>query len=788
MADRFRRTFPIAVKFSKGEIPPAEKLDGLSSQARNGLNIVEQAIGDIWNQSGDPVLSPIADPTSNALFIPNIARALGSLSSVSPRFPSQGITAMPAYKETISAQGKKEAFLHLPPVTPSTITLGGSFAPLALGGYRATLKDIDATGEWNVDTRGRITTFDPMPASFTMTYTPVTSFSDVATSATYNVIPDKASWSGAYAGLKVSYVNDMDGTAGYLLFLPPRMSTSSSLTYFTPDITNNTTATPDSGSLTYWQSGAANASLQAHYRYNLPPVLSALTPGTTIPVGFLYLWDNTRSTIVEGVVFKVPSSQSAYYVLEASGIELDTLFLPDVTSSGSQVPGDYKARWKIITIGSSVASSVSAIANRFGSHSHKASDGVGSRPVSHNDLADVFTPAYNASTNPNYPSTGHDLFNSYWSGDDHPQYLHRKGFQNNSTKRDMLDNAMLGDLVIAPKPSFGLTNALHINDDSYAIRFGEILGPRISFRVTPNSSANLYSTFDYLLEILGGNTAGKKSILIDSNGEGLILNAWRLYLTGKAPGSIGSAPAEPIFSTIQEGTSYNLDKVQVLELRGGGATNAGAPISQSVRTTRLQTGSIVLNDRWGGTSSASLKLSADELDNLLDGSYATDALGTTQLHKHKLGPRTIITADKEYAYSPAVGPTSPAPGFYTGNRLGIITGQVELNLGTPTSGVSTLTFDYENHSFVVGNNPNANGLWKYRVYAGSFKPSSSPPICTFVSGQVPSLMFSTTLASTDSVLTIQSIDHTNFVLVLKTPGIYSINFMLIGLVDNNAEP
>jgi len=54
MADKFRRTFPLAITFSDGELPTNQKLTSLANQARNGLGVIESAIGDLWNHSTDP--------------------------------------------------------------------------------------------------------------------------------------------------------------------------------------------------------------------------------------------------------------------------------------------------------------------------------------------------------------------------------------------------------------------------------------------------------------------------------------------------------------------------------------------------------------------------------------------------------------------------------------------------------------------------------------------------------------------------------------------------------------
>ena len=46
MADKFRKIAPLDITFVDGEQPSAKKLTALSDQSRNGLSLVEYALGD----------------------------------------------------------------------------------------------------------------------------------------------------------------------------------------------------------------------------------------------------------------------------------------------------------------------------------------------------------------------------------------------------------------------------------------------------------------------------------------------------------------------------------------------------------------------------------------------------------------------------------------------------------------------------------------------------------------------------------------------------------------------
>src|SRR6185503_18285524 len=91
MSDRARRTFPLSILFSNGEQPSAAKLNGVSTQAKAASSLMEAMVGDLWNQGGDPILSPGFSPTNNALHIPNLARAIGKLSLLNSMLPGTGL-------------------------------------------------------------------------------------------------------------------------------------------------------------------------------------------------------------------------------------------------------------------------------------------------------------------------------------------------------------------------------------------------------------------------------------------------------------------------------------------------------------------------------------------------------------------------------------------------------------------------------------------------------------------------------------------------------------------------
>ena len=98
--DKFRKTSPLSITFSDGEQPTGQKLTALATQARQSTALLESAIGDPWNQSGDSTL------TDDHLQIPNLARMLGQNKFLSPSLYPGTVTFR--YTEKLGAKYEEE--------------------------------------------------------------------------------------------------------------------------------------------------------------------------------------------------------------------------------------------------------------------------------------------------------------------------------------------------------------------------------------------------------------------------------------------------------------------------------------------------------------------------------------------------------------------------------------------------------------------------------------------------------------------------------------------------------
>lgn len=456
MADKFRNTFPISVTFSAGEEPTSTKLNGLSSQAKNGLSLTEYAIGDVWNQAGDAVLDLASGA---ALMIPNLARYLGATKHLSPRIPYLPNITEYTYKFTAEA-GKHEARLTFPPAAGTSYTWSGAGSPPS--SLKATKDLVVANTDWWIDTdTGDIYTYAAINANWYLAYKPVVD-GDLGT-ATFNIIPDPDTdtnyTSGGYGGVKIAYVNGSDDSAGYYIYLPPRGPLTNRRTDKAPqDVTNdghtsNFSTSPGSNPLRFWQWYATDADTSSnaeHYRYVLPKLLTDnWSQDATLPAGYLYLWDDTGTgTIIDGLVFKAENAATPRkYVLVVSGSNLTTWLSTtgataypvanmQAPSATDHDPSFYPSTGglKLITVGSDLSAAFSSLLGQYLNHDHGSQGSLVSSKVKHSKLEGLFC-----------TSGTPQLTASYMDNDDHPMYLERHGY----STRDKYKNMLLGDLVLS---------------------------------------------------------------------------------------------------------------------------------------------------------------------------------------------------------------------------------------------------------------------------------------------------------------------------------------------------
>lgn len=307
MSDKLKELTPVLVSFVQGESPTPNKLENSFGQVATAMNILERAVGDVWNQN-----SITAGPLDlNPNYIANLSRAVGNMSKLNPKSLGGNVLSVSGTDELVPTGKKIFALNHAPddPATPAAITFTnttGVFEEL-----KASIAAMVEDGDYFIDPSGLVYTFAETQSHYvTYGYTTVT---DSYSGATYNVIPDPAQ--GARCTVIVS-------GSGYQIGLP---------------------VVTDSGSPNYLQ------------QLTIPSDLSILEVDDEIPAGFMYVWDNTINTIVEGITFKKTATLTSVYA-EGSTLALSA--------------GD-PDRYSLITVGSQITKMMEGLRDLILNHDHQ---------------------------------------------------------------------------------------------------------------------------------------------------------------------------------------------------------------------------------------------------------------------------------------------------------------------------------------------------------------------------------------------------------------------------------
>lgn len=485
MPDKLRKTQPVKITFSTGEQPTAQKLTALAEQSRNGSDLLESAIGDLWNSSGDIWLSDYP------LQVPNLARLLGSNAYLNPAiYPGRQDFQ---FRETIGDRWsrKTEGYLLFKPKASSAFDVTG------MANWTtevANERDVVSPGDfWIDDNTGRFVSYGYVDGPDKIIYT-VSPDSDWihGQEVLPGVIPDPGQ--SQFTGCKLEFSGGK-----WLLYLPPRRpltlgakETPPNYPSVTEQIDTENIANSDGAPFKFWQNGttAITGITAIHYRYALPGEIAdtwaTQDPGTRLPDGYIYLWDQTSQTIIENVVFKKPSDPAQ----EEYTIECDfttSAFDPTTVEStlGDHSDSAYNTGLTLIVCGSPIARNIWKLTNTLLLHKHNNSSQESLIP--HNAIINKDPPTYNYTTfghDTRYPTYLPAWAPSNWEQDPHMSLLSRAGAQAAGRERDLYNNAMLGHLVLANQdPTTGIGARDYLNkltpDESFQIRFGDIDGPAI---------------------------------------------------------------------------------------------------------------------------------------------------------------------------------------------------------------------------------------------------------------------------------------------------------------------
>lgn len=519
--DKLRKTAPLVISFSDGEAPSASKMNAMSNQLRTSTTVLEKAIGDLWNQSGDELT------VSYPLQLPNLARMIGASKFLNPSlYP---VDEDFIYVDNVGAkyENQNEFYLQFNPKTLASITVNDDG-----GGALTTRKDnqyeVDASGDYWVElSTGRVVCFDEIDSDAEIQYTVDSSSWNNRDYTFPCVIPDPRQED--FTGCRISQSGD-----DYYIHIPPRISLTKDFDggsfdgWSLPDryppsgdlSDNYDSSIQAAGSKHLWQNPSSNALEDSFYRYSLPKEigdnLSSMAVGDALPVGFLYLWDVSSGTIVADAVFRKTSDDWIFKVESA------TVDFSGKVSTSEAESGYNDTSYSIIACGAPLSRSIWTVTNALMNHTH-GNEGEFSSLMEHSKLTGLNPPVSGHSDHSGrYPTDVPAWAPSRWANDDHVSLLSRAGSQGGSTyNRDINDNAMLGDLVLASTSAVD-ENFLNITADSNKIRFGSVsAGPSIFFDLSSKGLVGISETTSHH-GFIGKSTSGYGLYGISSSSYGLV--------------------------------------------------------------------------------------------------------------------------------------------------------------------------------------------------------------------------------------------------------------------------
>jgi len=431
--DKFKDGFPIAVDFVAGEQPTDIKLDGLADQTKNGLDQLEAAVGDIWNQS-----KALSTGLSNRdLQIANIGRILGPASMLSPQI-LDGINIVDF--EYAVPVGVKEFILpHRPMVGGGNSTIDWN-ASARFTTEKAGETLLAADGDYFIDYQtGRVFTYTRTVSPDTAKYD-YDSVGDSFSNASLNVIPDP--------NQTTARCTVVDNTGDYTITLPY-------ITYDQDGVLLTDGSNPN-------HSEAPGVGVHNSQRALLPSFLWGLSVGDVIPAGYVFLYDHdpAQDAIVEGATLRYSNTSE----ITAENVSL----------------AEGNARYSIITVGSPLTELMYELRKRYRVHIHDGANGE--ERVAHANLTGNIYEGADTWGAADAPFVEMGYVPSVVDQNDHPQYLMRSGYSAGIDSNNS-DNVMRGEIMMGSVAPVG-NDFRNLADNSRSIFFGSETGPRLRYNNT----------------------------------------------------------------------------------------------------------------------------------------------------------------------------------------------------------------------------------------------------------------------------------------------------------------
>ena len=439
MSDRLKTFTSNLIRFAAGERPSADKFNAAHEYLGRNIKDVFKAIGDLYGVgyphliNGETHLTGKWNPfqTGNnqgrALDIVNLARLIGPASNLNPKQLEDDYTQI----EEIIEAGVAEYSLKLPPEK----SLGLSFTIKNRNDetYEFVEFDENFTNERQYkEYKNRSIILFPNKTTEELTITYRTNTEEYHGGANYlyssfNVIPDPNQ------STKLNITLDPNDSTVYIIDWSETSVEAQQSGLFDLE-TTSTAGEYNQGKV---------AKLPTWMWSGDQPLFEQ---GTIIPEGFLYVKNLTTNECY---------LSATYTYLNESSIKITGVTLCETDE------------YQVVTVGTDITTSIDDLRNKWFNHKHDGSFGeprVSIRELSERFIAGDFGP-------------------SSIEGNELPMYLHRKGYQEDTNKKNA-DNSMIGDLALSKsnydhldptqEPLYAITSGTFVNStrESHKILLG----------------------------------------------------------------------------------------------------------------------------------------------------------------------------------------------------------------------------------------------------------------------------------------------------------------------------
>lgn len=437
------------VSYEEGERPTHTKLTGSINQVEDAIAYLEYLVGDAYGHSGN-------QPNN---WINNLSRDIGDRDDLSPIY--QPDVLISAWEESLTADQNEHELTFIPVGTGAAIISSSTDTSVVPAQFKLTPADLESIGDWTIagglDEEGvqknsrKLVTFSPSDGGDIVFAQVTTGHGDTYNGSGPNVIPSVAQAEEEGDFCTVTVVDAINNI--YQITLPESQ-------YNLNRVGENGAATLSNTALT----GHTEQLKFPGYFFDVDGLdLETNDPLTAVgkvyPLGLVRIYDWDTKEMIDGLL-----------EVKASATPANRRFEILCTFENGVILDDVAGRYVVVCSGTTISSLLGKLKFEFYNHKHSGDDLV--RAINHSDLIGLRTSAEAADISEWFGASNIDA-------NDHPQYLHRRGFDLNDLGGGY--NILRGDLIIGGTDSSGLSPNYNMVDDSHKLQFGTNDGPFVHF-------------------------------------------------------------------------------------------------------------------------------------------------------------------------------------------------------------------------------------------------------------------------------------------------------------------